>query len=156
MSLGILGRSSLGDDASDATAADVALNAKYPWHAASRDTLALQQATNESLKAAGYCPVPVTGILDGSLCGARNHLTIHSREFFGADMLFANPPACKDPANAGELVQPTSGCFKPAPLKPDQKIGSTFSRSEWIMIGGVLSVALVGFVALKSSSAKGA
>ncbi len=152
MSLGIFGNAPLGDAASDQAqaASDAALNAKYPWHVASSDTLSLQQATNESLKAAGYCPVPVTGILDGSLCGARNHLTIHSREFFGNDMLFANPPACKDPANANELVQPTAGCFKPTALEPGQKIGSKLTQGEWIIIGGVISVAIAAVVALKT------
>ena len=143
---GILGRRSLG-----AVAA-----ASYPWHAFSQDTLNLQQVTNQALQAAGYCPVPSTGILDGSLCGARNHLTINSREFFGNDMLFDNPPACKDPAHANELVQPTAGCFKPTSLKPDQKIGTTVTREQWIMIGGAISVLLAGFVALRSSGAKSA
>jgi hypothetical protein len=141
---GILGRRSLG-----AVAA-----AQYPWHAFSQDTLDLQTVTNQALQAAGYCPVPSTGVLDGSLCGARNHLTVHSREFFGSDMLFANPPACKDPAHANELVQPTPGCFKPSPLKPGQKIGTSLTREQWILIGGAASVLLAGFVALRNTGAK--
>jgi hypothetical protein len=131
-----------------------ALNAKYPWHVFSRDTLDLQKATNQALQAAGYCPVPSSGILDGSLCGARNHLTVHSREFFGRDMLFDSPPACDDPAHAGELVMPTAGCFKPTQLDPDQKIGTTLTKGEWIIIGGAASILIAGFVALKGYGAK--
>lgn len=157
MSLGILS-GTLGEIASQeevsAAQARAALNAKYPWHASSRDTLALQTVTNEALQAAGYCPIPSTGILDGSLCGARNHLTIHSREFFGNDMLFSNPPACEDPANAGELRVPTPGCFKPTPLKPGQAIGSKLSRDEWILIGGAVSLLVAGVIALKSSASR--
>ncbi len=158
MSLGILGRS-LGEVASDAAAtadkqAAAALNAKYPWHVFSRDTLALQATTNQSLQAAGYCPIPSTGILDGSLCGARNHLTIHSREFFGTDMLFDSPPSCDDPANAGELRLPTAGCFKPTPLKPGQPIGTKLTRQDWILIGGAVSLVVAGIIALKSGAAR--
>ncbi len=157
MSLGILGRS-LGviqsQDEVTATQTRAALNAKYPWHTVSRDTLSLQAVTNEALQAAGYCPIPSTGILDGSLCGARNHLTIHSQEFFGNDMLFANPPACADPANASELRVPTPGCFKPTPLKPGQAIGTKLGRDEWILIGGAVSILVAGVIALKSSGAK--
>jgi hypothetical protein len=157
MSLGVLGKSLgavVSQDEVAAAQARAALNAKYPWHTASRDTLSLQTVTNEALQAAGYCPIPSTGILDGSLCGARNHLTIHSREFFGNDMLFSNPPACEDPAHANELRVPTPGCFKPTPLKPGQAIGSKLSRDEWILIGGAFSLLVAGVIALKSSSAK--
>lgn len=150
MSLGILGHYPIGEVASDAAP----LNAKYPWHVASKDTLALQLATNQALQSAGYCPIPASGVLDGATCGARNHLTIHSREFFGNDMLFDNPPACKDPAHADELRVPTPGCFKPAPLQPGQKIGSTLTKSEWILIGGAVSILIAGVVAMKTSGAK--
>jgi hypothetical protein len=152
MSLGILGRYPIGEVA--ATDAEAALNAKYPWHVFSKDTLQLQLATNQALQSAGYCPVPDSGILDGATCGARNHLTIHSREFFGNDMLFANPPACKDPANANELLVPTNGCFKPTPLQPGQAIGSKLTHEDWILIGGAVSVLVAGFIAIKTSGAK--
>ena len=140
---GILGRPSLG-----------AASAKYPWHTFSQDTLQLQIATNQALQAAGFCPVPSSGILDGATCGARNHLTVHSREYFGNDMLFATPPACDDPANADELVLPTKGCFEPTELKPGQKIGTTITKDEWILIGGAMSLVLAGYLALKYSGAK--
>ncbi len=145
MGLGILS-SHLGDDAPPT---DAQLNAQYPWHVVSKDTLQLQLVTNQALQAAGYCPIPASGVLDGATCGARNHLTIHSREFFGNDMLFGNPPACKDPAHANELSVPTAGCFKPSTLKPGQPIGQKITKSEWIMIGGALSVLVAGFIALK-------
>jgi len=157
MGLGILSRS-IGEVAADAAAtasaaqATAALNAKYPWHVFSRDTLALQTATNEALQAAGYCPIPSTGILDGSLCGARALLTNHSREFFGTDMLFAKPPACNDPAHDSELSLPTAGCFKPTPLKPGQPIGTKVTRDEWILIGGAASLLIAGVIALKSGA----
>lgn len=145
MSLGILGRPSLGA---------VAATTKYPWHAFSQDTLQLQLATNQALQAAGYCHVPASGILDGATCGARNHLTVHSREFFGQDMLFATPPACDDPAHADELQMPTKGCFEPSELRPGQKIGSALTTQDWILIGGAASALLAGYLALKTSGAK--
>ncbi len=157
MGLGILSRS-LGEVAADAAATaapaltEAQLNAKYPWHVFSRDTLTLQTATNQALQAAGYCPIPSTGILDGSLCGARALLTNHSREFFGADMLFAKPPACNDPAHDKELSLPAAGCFKPTPLQPGQAIGSKLTSDEWILIGGAVSLLLAGVIAMKSGA----
>jgi hypothetical protein len=159
MGLGILSRS-VGEVAADAAATATAaqnvaaLNAKYPWHVFSRDTLELQQATNQSLQAAGYCPIPSTGILDGSLCGARALLTNHSREFFGTDMLFAKPPACNDPAHDSELSLPAAGCFKPTPLQPGQPIGTKLTRQDWILIGGAVSLMVAGVIALKSGASR--
>lgn len=119
---------------------------KYPWLRVSRDTLQLQIATNQALKAAGYCTIPETGILDGLLCGSRNHLTINSREFFGNDMLFDSPSACDE--HPDELMRPIPGCFEPTPLKPGQKIGTTVTRNEWILIGGAASLVLAAFIAV--------
>lgn len=159
MSLGILGKGMgavVSVDEAAAAQERARLNAKYPWHVFSHDTLELQAATNQALQAAGYCPIPSTGILDGSLCGARALLTNHSREFFGTDMLFAKPPACNDPAHDNELSLPMAGCFKPTPLKPGQPIGTKLTREHWILIGGAASLLLAGVLALKSSGAKGA
>ena len=124
----------------------------YPWHTFSQDTLELQIATNQALQAAGLCHVPASGILDGSTCGARNHLTIHSREYFGADMLFSNPPACAE--HPEELSRPVKGCFEPTELKPGQKIGTKLTSDDWILIGGVASALLAGYLAFKNSGAK--
>ena len=143
MSLGILGRPSLGD-----------ASAKYPWHTFSQDTLELQLATNQALQAAGFCHIPASGILDGITCGARNHLTVHSREYFGNDMLFATPPACSDPAHADELQMPWKGCFEPTDLKPGQKIGTKLTSEDWILVGGAFSLLLAGYLALTNTGAK--
>lgn len=131
---------------------EVALNAKYPWKQYSVDTLQLQKATNVALQAAGYCHIPASGVLEGFTCGARNFLTVHSREFFGNDMLFANPPACK--LHPDELTPPTAGCFEPTELKPGQKIGQKLTQQDWILIGGVASVLLAGYLALKGPGVK--
>lgn len=128
---------------------DAEVNAKFPWHKASQDTLKLQISTNETLKAAGYCPIPVTGMMDGSTCGARNHLTIHSRELFGTDMLFDSPTSCDDPAHASELSMPTKGCYAPSPLKPGEPIGQKVTKQNWIIIGGVVSVVIAAVVAIR-------
>ncbi len=137
------GRRSLGADAP-----------QYPWHVFSKDTLQLQLVTNQELKAAGLCPVPSSGILDGATCGARNHLTIHSREYFGRDMLFNSPQVCDDPAHADELVVPTPGCFKPSPLpREGQAIGgSALTKQEWILIGGALSAVLAVYLLSKTKA----
>ena len=139
MGLGILARASLG-----------AASGQYPWHTFSEDTLKLQLATNQALQAAGICPVPSSGILDGATCGARNHLTVHSREYFGNDMLFSNPPACGE--HPDELVMPTKGCFTPTELKPGQKIGTTLTTDEWILLGGAMSLVLAGYLALTAGA----
>lgn len=127
---------------------DAEVNAKYPWHKFSQDTVELQKATNSSLKQAGYCPIPVSGMVDGSLCGARNHLTIHSRELFGRDMLFDSPTSCDDPAHADELSMPTFGCYKPSAFNPEEQ-QSGLTREHWILIGGALSAVIAVAVAIK-------
>jgi len=145
MSLGILGRS-LGA---------VSVDTKYPWGKSSRDTLALQLATNQALQAAGYCPVPSSGILDGVTCGARNHLTINSREFFGADMLFANPPACA--AHPDDLIRPTPGCFEPTGNEGLMKLTGQRTPEQsrnWLLIGGTLGAALAVFLAIRQRPTK--
>ncbi len=153
MSLGILGKTSLG-----------ATSTKYPWHSFSQDTLELQLATNQALQAAGYCHVPASGVLDGATCGARSFLTIHSRELFGSDMSFGLPPACREhegfDRTTGQFTdpdpptRPVKGCFEPTELKPDQKIGTKLTNDDWILVGGVASILLAGYLALTYSGAK--
>jgi len=143
MSLGILGRKrGLGavDD-----------SVKYPWLRVSQDTLELQNATNQALQAAGFCHIPPTGILDGRLCGARNHLTVKSREFFGNDMLFSSPSECEK--HPDELMLPIPGCFEPTELKPGQKIGTTLTREDWILVGGALAATVAAYLMITGSGA---
>lgn len=116
--------------------------AKYPWHEASPDTLALQAETNASLKAAGYCPIPSTGILDGTLCGARNLMTIKSREMFGKSMVFNVPDECE--GHEEEWSNPTAGCYK--------RTGIPLSKKEWILIGGAVSAVLAAWLMVSSAN----
>jgi hypothetical protein len=145
MSLGILGRSGLGEVAT-----------KYhPWGSFSKDTLALQLATNQALQAAGFCPVPSSGILDGATCGARSSLTIHSREHFGRDMVFARPPACLQ--HDDEQIRPTPGCFEPTGEEGLMKLtGQTTPEQSrnWILIGGTLAAALAVALVIQQRSKK--
>ncbi len=145
MSLGILSQSRRALGAVDDSD-------KYPWLKVSQDTKQLQIATNQALRAAGYCPIIEHGILEGFTCGARNHLTVHSREFFGNDMLFATPSECKK--HPDELIMPIPGCFEPTELKPGQKIGTVLTSQDWILVGGALAATLAAYLMITGSGAK--
>jgi len=122
-------------------------SAQYPWLRVSSDTRQLQIATNQALRAAGFCLLPETGILDGGLCGARSHLTIHSQEYFGNDIVFTRPSECLK--HADEQWMPIPGCFTPTELKAGQKIGTTLTSNEWIVLGGAASLVLAVVIAAK-------
>lgn len=125
----------------------------FPWEQFSRDTLKLQEVTNQELRAAGYCPVPQSGLLDGATCGARSHLTVHSRELFDRDMLFTNPPACNP--HSDQWVTPTKGCFAPSPLRPGQTIGGgVLTKQEWILLGGGAAAVLAVYLLIKNAAPK--
>lgn len=150
MGFGVLSGKVLGQAPSTSDAV------KYPWHKYSIHTLELQKATNQALQAAGFCPVPSSGVLDGPTCGARNHLTVHSREYFGRDMLFDTPTECDKPEHADELMVPLPGCFTPSELKPDQKIGTVLTRNDWIAVGGAVSLLVGAYLAITYSGAPSA
>ncbi len=115
----------------------------FPWKGVSPDTLKLQADTNGVLRTAGYCPIPSSGLLDGNLCGARNLLTLHSKQLFGKDITYTNPDECQ--GHESEWVNPTPGCFKPGKLP--------LSKSEWILIGGAVSAVAVVYLMIKSVKA---
>ena len=52
----------------------VAAGTNYPWGVYSADTKTLQEATNQALKAAGYCLLTADGKLGAKTCGARKTL----------------------------------------------------------------------------------
>ena len=131
MSLGILSGSTLG--AQDSAP-------KFEWLKASTDTMKLIDSTNVELKAAGICPIPRSGFLDGQLCGARVHLTTHSREFFGSDMLFSNPSACDGHEN--DFVLPIHGCFTPSKL-PVAADPADAKHNLILITGSIAALALV-------------
>lgn len=117
-----------------------------PWHEASADTLQLQASTNEALQAAGYCHIPSTGILDGTLCGARNFLTLNSVKLFGKTVNYPLPSDCA--GHEAEWSNPTHGCF--------QHKGLPFSKSEWILMGGAVSALLAVYLLVKGKKSSGA
>lgn len=119
-----------------------ALGNDFPWKESSQDTLQLQLDTNETLKTAGYCPIPVTGFLEGSTCGARNFLTLKSKELFGKSMVFVVPDDCI--GKEAEWQNPVPGCYKPGSLP--------FSKKEWILIGGGVSALLAVYLMMKTTA----
>lgn len=129
MSYRIAQRGALGDDG-------------FPWKESSQETLRLQIDTNAVLKTAGYCPIPVSGMLEGSTCGARNFLTLKSADLFGKKMVFALPEDCT--GREAEWSNPVHGCFKPGKLP--------LSKKEWILIGGAVSAVLAAYLMVTTSS----
>ncbi len=121
-----------------------ALGDDFPWKSQSEATLQLQLDTNEKLKTAGYCPIPVSGFLEGTTCGARNFLTIKSRELFGKKIVFSIPEACE--GNEAVWVNPTPGCYKPGSLP--------LSKKEWILVGGAVSTLLAVYLMMKTTGPK--
>lgn len=117
-----------------------------PWHEVSQDTLQLQASTNEALQAAGYCHIPSTGILDGTLCGARNFLTLNSVKLFGKTVNYPLPSDCA--GHEAEWSNPVHGCF--------QRKGLPLSKSEWILIGGAASALLAVYLLVKGKKSSGA
>jgi len=113
-----------------------------PWKESSQSTLQLQIATNDTLKTAGYCPIPVTGMLEGSTCGARNFLTLKSEELFGKKMVFTIPEACE--GREAEWQNPVGGCYKPGKLP--------LSKKEWILVGGAVSAVLAAYLMVTTAA----
>lgn len=113
-----------------------------PWKESSQTTLQLQIETNKILKTAGYCPIPVSGFLEGSTCGARNFLTLKSTELFGKKVHYSLPEGCE--GTESEWVNPVGGCFKPGNLP--------LSKKEWILIGGAVSTVLAAYLMVKQAS----
>jgi len=111
----------------------------FPWKEVSPETLKLQTETNAVLRTAGYCPIPSSGLLDGNLCGARNLLTLRSKQLFGKDVSYPNPEECV--GHESEWSNPTAGCFQPGKLP--------LSKSEWILIGGAISAVAVVYLMVK-------
>jgi len=116
----------------------------YPWKQPSADTLKMQAETNDMLKVAGYCPIPSSGLLEGSLCGARNFLNLHAKQLFGKDVSFPNPDNCTD--HEEEWQNPIFGCFKPSSLP--------LSKNEWILIGGAASAVIAVYLLSKTVKPK--
>jgi hypothetical protein len=116
----------------------------FPWKAQSQETLQLQIETNEKLKTAGFCPIPVTGFLEGSTCGARNFLTLKSQELFGKQIGFSIPEDCT--GREAEWQNPVGGCYKPGKLP--------FSKKEWILIGGAVSAVLAAYLMVSQAGPK--
>lgn len=129
-------------------------NADYPYRVKSDKTTALQIATNASLVKAGLCPITVDGKLGGGTCGARNHLSVHSQEYFGQQMSFGNPSTCDGHEN--ELKIPgkkSSGCGaggsapnqtpSASPMVVEAGMSSSTKRVLGFALGGVLAIGAV-------------
>lgn len=136
---------------------------RFPWHAFSKDTVKLQKLTNAALQAAGYCPVPTSGVLDAATCRARDFLGIRVREFFGTEgeqlwlaghFNFDNPPTCRLDDPSDMPTTPTPGCFEPTGLEGFRKFAREFGVAgggslddpektrNWVLIGGTVSALL--------------
>jgi len=112
-----------------------------PWGVASPNVPALQQQINASLDAAGYLPIPVTGVLDAKTCGAMQFM----KQSMGQDLLSTAGANCqafilptKKPASQSPATAP-NGSPPPsiAPPPPTPPGTHPISSAGMLMIGGL-------------------
>jgi len=116
------------------------------WGVASPTLASTQQQINQSLDAAGYLPIPVTGVLDAATCGAMQWMKAN----MGQDLMtetgancqaFTSPtkkPANSTPGTAPKGSPPPPGA-PPAPTPP-----STHPISSATMLVGGLGLLAAG------------
>jgi hypothetical protein len=127
-----------------------------PWGVYSDQTKTQQAAANNSLKAQGLCPVPVTGILDAVTCGGfiAAGLTAPStckdwKTPSGGDPM--SWPTCKRelPPETPEVTAPPPSAAPPAssvaPSAPlPSAAGGKLSTASALMVGGLLAAVAAG------------
>ncbi len=120
-----------------------AVTANYPWKQYSADTVALQKAMNEALKANGYCQIEPDGKLGAATCGAIKKMLEISGQ---TDQ--SPPSTCqsftaptKGPCGGGTPAPPPGTPTKVTPLV---KASGFDSGTLWIVAGGVVAVAAIG------------
>lgn len=113
----------------------------YPWREYSADTKALQQATNEALRAHGYAPITEDGKLGPATCGA-------VRTMCGiTDTGCSAPGTCQEftgPSKAGgggSLLSKSSG---KAPTTAHASMFGGGGGQNWLLIGGAVAAMAVG------------
>lgn len=145
MSNGILSSNSLG-----IAAAGMGADPSYPWREYSADTKALQQATNEALRAHGYTQITADGKLGPATCGAIRKMC----DFVDTE--------CDAPATCQEFTSPSlvgSGggliAKKPAtaPVSRAGMFGGGGSPN-WLLIGGAVAALAVGGALIYKASKK--
>lgn len=103
---------------------------QYPvllWGQQSDDTLALQKATNDALKANGYLPIAETGRLDAPTCGALR------------TMCGLVTPSCIPPETCQEYTNP-----RRASGGGTLHAGMTGGGKNWVLIGAGVGLAAIG------------
>lgn len=113
----------------------------YPWKEYSDDTLALQKATNEALKANGYCPIGTDGKLGAATCGAVKKML----EITGQTN--QSPPATCQSFTA-PTKGPCGGAAPPPPTTPPKvtplPVSASSSGTAWIVGGGLVAACAIG------------
>lgn len=111
------------------------------WGASSPTMPALQAQINASLDAAGYLPIPITGVLDAKTCGAMQFM----KQSMGQDLLSGTGANCqafilptKKPAGTSPSTAP-NGSPPPsiAPAPPTPPGTHPLSSAGMLMIGGL-------------------
>ena len=121
-----------------------AVTASYPWRSYSADTVALQKAMNEALKAHGYCPVDPDGKLGPATCGAVKamlDLTGQTDQSPPSTCQSFTAPT-KGPCGGGS--SPPVSPAQPAKTTPLVKASGFDSGTVWIIVGGVVAVGAIG------------
>lgn len=98
----------------------------YPWKSYSADTKALQDLTNQALKAHGYCPVNADGKLGPATCGAVKVML----EITG--QTDQSPPStCQ-----GFTAPSKQPCLTASPAPPPASASPAVTTSSMISLGG--------------------
>lgn len=120
-----------------------AVTANYPWKQYSADTVALQKAMNEALKANGYCQINPDGSLGPATCGAiKKMLEISGQTDQSPPATYQSFTApTKGPCGGGATPPPSPAT--PPKLTP-LTMSSGGSGTVWIIAGGVVAVGAIG------------
>ena len=107
----------------------------YPWREYSADTKALQQVTNDALKAHGYEPISDDGKLGPGTCGA-----------IRAMCAYVDGP-CEAPPTCQSFTPPTKAGGGGSSLPHSSVTASSMTvggSRNWLLIGGAVAAIAVG------------
>lgn len=121
-----------------------AVTVNYPWKVYSADTLALQKATNEALKAHGYCPIDADGKLGAGTCGAVKAMLDLTGQTDQSPPVTCQSFTAPTKGPCGGAVAPPVTPTQSTKVTPLTKASGFDSGTVWIIVGGVVAVGAIG------------